>query len=82
MRPGQVRRKEEEEDMAPQGSQTVRGAGAIGALIALGAGIVFAAAAPGNDPVARFGGAVWVFILTWIILIPVLAPWLKARRQA
>lgn len=70
--------------MAPQGGQTVPGAGAVGTLIAMGAGIVFAAAVSGNDPVARSGGAVWVFILTWIIQMPVLTPWLKVHpdRQA
>lgn len=66
--------------METRGGRTVRGAGALGALIAAGAGIVFAVTAAGSDPVARFGGTVWVFILTWIILMPVLAPWLKARR--
>ncbi len=61
---------------------TVRSAGTLGALIALGAAVVFAFAAAGAGPVARYGGAVWVFILTWIILMPVLAPWLKERRQS
>lgn len=68
--------------METRGGQTVRGAGTLGALVAAGAGVVFAVTAAGSDPVARYGGAVWVFILTWIILMPVLAPWLKARRQA
>lgn len=63
-------------------TQTVRHAGALGALLALGAAAAFALAASGFGPVARYGGAVWVFILTWIILMPVLAPWLKQRRAA
>ncbi len=60
---------------------TVRNAGALGGLIALGAAMAFALAAGSTGPVARYGGAVWVFILTWIILMPVLAPWLKQRHE-
>jgi hypothetical protein len=56
-------------------------AGLVGTLIAVAAAAIFVAAASDSTPVARFGGAVWVFILAWIILMPVLAPWLKARRQ-
>ena len=61
---------------------TVRSAGTLGALIALGAAVLFVLAAVGAGPIARYGGAIWVFILTWIILMPVLAPWLKERRQS
>ncbi len=53
----------------------------VGALIALAAAAVFALVAAGPGPVARYGGAVWVFILMWIILMPVLAPWLKERHH-
>jgi hypothetical protein len=60
----------------------LRIAGMLGAGMALAAAIVFAIAAAGTGPVARYGGAVWVFILAWIILMPVLAPWLKARGRA
>jgi len=58
-----------------------RSAGGLGALFALGAAAVFAVVASGAGPVARFGGAVWVFLLTWIILMPVLAPWMKRRTR-
>jgi len=64
------------------GRGLMRHAGALGALLALGAAAAFTLAASGFGPVARYGGAVWVFILTWIILMPVLAPWLKERRAA
>ena len=60
----------------------LRTVGMLGAGIALAAAIVFAMAASSGGPVARYGGAVWVFILAWIILMPVLAPWLKARGRA
>lgn len=66
---------------SPAGA-TVRHAGVLGALVALGAAAVFAVAASSAGAVARWGGAVWVFILTWIILMPVLAPWLRARSRA
>ena len=68
--------------MKEQTRNTVRNAGTLGALMAVSAAVVFAIAAAGTGPVARYGGAVWVFILTWIILMPVLAPWLKQRGGA
>lgn len=70
--------------MEAQRASPVRNAGLLGIVIALGAaGVFLAAAAPGvYPPIARYGGAAWVFILAWIILMPVLAPWLKARRRA
>ena len=77
---GEIR--QEAVSMDSHGNQTVRNAGAIGLLVALFAGGLFAAVAGGAGPVARFGGAAWVAILTWIILMPVLAPWLKQRRAS
>ncbi len=68
--------------MESPASRTIRNAGSVGALIALVAAVAFALAGGGAGPVARYGGAVWVFILTWIILMPVLAPWLKQRHEA
>jgi hypothetical protein len=65
--------------MEAHGSQFTRNAGLIGAAIALAAAVIFAVAASDATPVARYGGAAWIFILTWIILMPVLAPWLKRR---
>ncbi len=82
MRPASMQAQGEATVVESQASGTVRNAGALGALIALGASAAFAIAAGGAGPVARYGGAVWVLILTWIILMPVLAPWLKQRRQA
>ena len=32
--------------------------------------------------VARLGGAAWVFILSMIILMPTVTPWLKRRLTA
>ena len=32
--------------------------------------------------VARLGGASWVFLLSMIILMPTVTPWLKRRRKA
>lgn len=66
--------------MESHDGKIVRGAGVQGALVALGAAAVFAFAASGADPVARYGGAAWVFILTWIILMPVLASWRQVPR--
>lgn len=64
-----------------QGS-AVRQAGVYGLLVALGAAVLFhgvAAFLGGYPPVARYGGAAWVFLLAWIITMPVLAPMLKNR---
>lgn len=33
------------------------------------------------SPVARYGGAAWVFILTMIITMPVVIPWVQRRYQ-
>ncbi len=63
---------------------TVRRAGALGVLAAGAAAALFLAGTwlvDGSPPVARFGGAGWVFILAWIITMPVLAPWLRRRSQ-
>jgi len=60
----------------------VRQAGIFGLLVALGAAVAFhglAALLGGYPPVARYGGAAWVFLLAWIITMPVLAPLLKNR---
>jgi len=60
----------------------VRQAGILGLLVALGAALLFhgvAAYLGGFPPVARYGGAAWVFLLAWIITMPVLAPLLKNR---
>lgn len=33
------------------------------------------------DLVARYGGAIWVFILSMIITMPVVIPWIKKRYE-
>ncbi len=64
--------------------EAVRKAGALGVLAAGAAAALFLLATSLGEsfpPVARFGGAGWVFILAWIITMPVLAPWLRRRSQ-
>ena len=64
------------------------GGGAPAALwyggISLVAAVVFWAVTTftGSYPaVARYGGAVWVFILLMIVLMPIVIPRVKRRRQ-
>lgn len=47
----------------------------------LGAGSFLAATTLGGDYdwVARLGGAGWVFLLSMIILMPTVTPWVKRR---
>lgn len=33
------------------------------------------------DAVARYGGSIWVFILTMIITMPVIIPWIKKKYK-
>ena len=49
----------------------------------LGAGSFLAATILSGDYdwVARLGGAGWVFLLSMIILMPTLAPWLRKRLE-
>jgi hypothetical protein len=62
---------------------TVRLAGVLGLAVAGAAATLFIVAAglQGHAGVPRFGGASWVFLLAWIISMPVLAPWLKRLRS-
>jgi hypothetical protein len=39
------------------------------------------AAAVAYPPVARFGGTVWVFILSMIITMPIIIPFLNKRQR-
>ncbi|MDR7435703.1 MAG: hypothetical protein QN189_11315 [Armatimonadota bacterium] len=69
--------------MGGKESNVVQRAGLIGMVIALLAGLLFLAVTSlwgGYPAVARYGGAVWVSLLTWIITMPVLAPWLKRKQ--
>jgi len=62
-------------------------AGTISALIytgiSLGLAITFILATGGGgyDRVARYGGAIWVFILTMIITMPLVIPWVKKKYE-
>ena len=57
----------------------------LGALIYTGLSLVaaliffFLASGEKYPPVARYGGAGWVFLLTLIILMPVIIPRLKKK---
>ena len=62
--------------------------GLVGAIICtsiavLGAGTFLAATILSGDYdwVARLGGAGWVFLLSMIILMPTVTPWLKRRLR-
>ncbi len=64
------------------------GAGLASAVIYTGisllaAGLFYAAASHGgHGPLARFGGAAWVFFLSMIVLMPIVTPFAKKRRGA
>lgn len=64
---------------------THENAGRIAAVLYTGgsllAALVFFVAATVGDYnwVARLGGAGWVFVLTMIILMPTLTPWMRDR---
>ena len=54
-----------------------------GMLSALVAGIFFAVTVLTGDYswVARVGGSVWLFLLSMIILMPTVTPWLRKRLE-
>ncbi|MGH2373222.1 MAG: hypothetical protein ACRDIC_07035 [bacterium] len=53
----------------------------VGVLIALALGLLFlgAARAAGSAPVAQYGGALWVFMLSLLITLPLLTPVMRKR---
>jgi len=62
--------------------------GQIGATVSTSIGLAAALAFLGVTSlagdyawVARIGGAGWVFLLSMIILLPTVAPWVKRRVQ-
>ncbi len=65
----------------------IRSAGSISALIYLGTALLAAAlfivatSVKEYDWVARIGGAVWVFVLTTIVLMPVIIPLVKKKHR-
>jgi len=65
----------------PENRNTIRLAGLLGLGVAVAAALLFVAGAgaAGYGGVARYGGAVWVFILAWIITMPMLGPALRRR---
>jgi hypothetical protein len=67
---------------------TAQDAGRLSAAIymtvsALAAGIFFAITVLSGDYswVARVGGSAWVFLLSMIILMPTVTPWLRKRLE-
>ena len=52
-------------------------------LSALAAGIFFAVTVLAGDYswVARVGGSVWLFLLSMIILMPTVTPWVRKRLE-
>lgn len=67
--------------MAWRGNPAAAGTAACVAVAAAAAVAFLAAtAATGRyPPVARLGGAGWVFLISMIILLPTLMPWVKER---
>ena len=63
--------------MKPGVIATVICAGA--ALLAAGSFLAVTILSGHYDWVARLGGAGWVFLLSMIILLPTVTPWLKRR---
>ena len=51
--------------------------------VALGAALLFyfAARLGGYPPVARYGGAVWVALLSLIVAMPVVTTWVKKQAK-
>lgn len=59
-------------------------AGALSAGLAVATGLVFltvTVAFGDYDWVARIGGATWVFLLSMIILMPIMIPWVRERMN-
>ncbi len=51
--------------------------------LTLAIGFLVAASLPGKyTEVAIYGGTAWVFLLTMIITMPTVTPWIKARLKA
>ena len=65
------------------GPNTIRLAGVLGLAVAGAAAAAFivASGVQGHAGVPRYGGAAWVFLLVWIITMPILGPWLKGRAR-
>lgn len=53
----------------------------VGVLISLAVGLLFlgAARAAGSSSVAQYGGALWVFMLSLLITLPLLMPIIRKR---
>ncbi|MGB9661509.1 MAG: hypothetical protein ACPL5F_05755 [Moorellaceae bacterium] len=74
----------------PDNTNRIDRAAKISALlytgISLGAALLFllltSAKGKTYTPVARYGGAAWVFILTMIITMPLVIPWVQKRYRS
>ncbi|MBC7347715.1 MAG: hypothetical protein H5U00_09755 [Clostridia bacterium] len=71
--------------VTPDEAATARKSALIYLVISFGAALVFllATLVTGKDytPVARVGGAAWVFLLTMIITMPLVIPAMKKRER-
>lgn len=47
--------------------------------LAIAAAFIAAARATGSPPVAQYGGALWVFVLSLLITLPLVTPVLRRR---
>lgn len=47
--------------------------------ISLALALAFFLMTDGHDRVARYGGSIWVFILSMIITMPLIIPWIKKK---
>jgi predicted transporter len=53
----------------------------LGAAIIAGAAFFIVTSISGFDMVARIGGAIWVFVLATIVLMPIVIPRVKRKYQ-
>jgi hypothetical protein len=53
----------------------------IGISLVASAGFAVAATLLGHTGLERYGGAFWVFLLSMIILMPLVIPMIKARTK-
>lgn len=54
----------------------------VGISLALAVAFFLVTGGGRYDLVARYGGAIWIFILAMIITMPVIIPWVKKKYQA
>ncbi len=49
--------------------------------ISLALALAFFLVTSGYERVARYGGSIWVFILSMIITMPLIIPWIKKKYE-